>query len=192
MGHNIYHYEYPENCNKASVERELDRLVRARTHEEGGSGLVSPIRWIGERIYDGPEQAREAIEKIDSGWYDQLAVKFRRLPNNTSSKKLDELRKKSSETYKTLSELDREIAVKSFKAQLVTCKKCGSKLNKDFLHSNYCPLCRSDMRSDTTQKRLAALKKKHRELQTAIRAEEEALAAKKGKIMWMVKIEYHT
>ena len=192
MSHNIHHYEYPENCNKKAVEREIDAYVKRQTYEEGGHGLNSPIRWIDDHIYDGPEQAREAIESLDRGWYDQLAVKYRQLPNAISNKKLDDLRRKASETYKTLSALDREIAVKGFKAQLVTCKKCGSKLNKDYLNSNYCPLCRADMRADTTQKRLAALRKKYKELQGAIRKEEEALATKKGRVMWMIKIEYHT
>ena len=190
--HNIEYYTYPENCTKKKVESELNTYVTQQTYQEGGHGLDRPIRWLNVGPLPDYDAAVAAIKSYDRGWYDQLAVRYRELPANVSNKKIEELKNKIAETYKTLSSLDREVAVKNFKAQLVTCKKCGSKLNKDYLNSNFCPLCRTDMRSDTTQKRIAALRQKHQELQEVLRKEQAALAAKKGKVMWLVKIEYHT
>lgn len=190
--HNIERYTYPENCNKKKVESELSTHVAHQTYQEGGHGLDSPIRWLNMEPLPDYDAAVAAIESHDRGWYDQLAVRYRELPKNVSNKKIEELKNKAAEVYQTLMQLDKKVAVKDFKAQLVTCKKCGSKLNKDFLNSNFCPLCRTDMRSDTTQKRLAALRQKHQELLDAIRTEKAALAAKKGEVKWLVKIEYHT
>lgn len=190
--HNIEYYTYLENCNRKNVEKELNNYVAHQTYQESGHGLDRPIRWLNVEPLPDYDAAKKAIEDHDSGWYDQLAVRYRQLPANVSNKKIEELKNKAAEVYQTLMQLEKKVVVKDFKAQLVTCKKCGSKLNKDYLNSNFCPLCRSDMRSDTTQKRIAALRQKHQELQEALRKEQAALAAKKGKVMWLVKIEYHT
>lgn len=190
--HNISYYTYPEKCNKKEVEEELNAHVARQTYQEGGHGLDSPIRWLNMEPLPDYDAAVKAIESHDRGWYDQLAVRYRELPANVSSKKIEELKNKAAEVYQTLMQLEKKVAAKDFKAQLVSCKKCGSKLNKDYLNSNFCPLCRADMRSDTMQKRLATLRKRHQELQEALRKEQAALAAKKGKVMWLVKIEYHT
>lgn len=192
MGHNIYYYTYSENCDKRAVEAELDKMVKARTYDEGGSGLPNPIRWLSSEVHDSYNQAREAIGRLDKGWYDQLAVRFKDLPRDVTSAKLENLKKRVSETYQAISALENEVAAKSFKAQFVSCKKCNSKLNKDYINSNLCPVCRADMRSETTRKRLEVLRKKHSDLLAAMEAEKQSLAAKKGKLMWLVKIEYHT
>lgn len=84
---------------------------------------------------------------------------------------------------------------KDFKSQYLGCKKCGSKLNKDYLKSNKCPLCHEDMRSDTVLKNIARLRNLEKELGKAIREEELRLSEKAGKkceILWLVKVEYHT
>lgn len=190
--HNIEYYSHPENCNKKKVESELNTYVTQQTYQEGRHGLDRPIRWLNVGPLPDYDAAKETIEAHDSGWYDQLAVRYRELPANVSNKKIEELKNKAAEVYQTLMQLEKKVAAKDFKAQLVSCKKCGSKLNKDYLNSNFCPLCRADMRSDTTQKRIAALRQKHQELQEVLRKEQAALAAKKGKVMWLVKIEYHT
>ena len=61
-------------------------------------------------------------------------------------------------------------SVLTFKAAYVSCPKCMSKLNKEYLKNDKCPVCRSDMRSDTTkatleryQKKIASLKKEYEE-----------------------------
>lgn len=192
MSHNIKYYTYPQNCNKRAVEDEINAYVKRATWEEGGNGLPASIRWIDSNVYDSYEAAEQAIKSYDSGWYDQIAVLYKELPRSVTNKKIESLEERISETWKQLSALDKEVAVKTFKAQLVTCKGCNSKLNKDYIKGNFCPLCRTDMRSETTQKRLAAMREKHKTLQNELLKEREALAAKKGTIKWLVKIEYHT
>jgi transcription initiation factor IIE alpha subunit len=101
------------------------------------------------------------------------------------------LKEKIRETYKQYNTLNREVVVKSFKAQYVACKGCGSKLHKEHLNSNLCPLCRTDMRSETTQNKIKALYQKWQDLQVELRKEEETLATQKGVKKWLVKFEYH-
>lgn len=190
MSHEIKYFTYPYKCNKVQVQNELADWVRRKCWEEGG-GMNGSIRWIDRETYNSYNAACEAISSLERGSYDQLAVPYRELPVGVTSKKIDTLKAKISDAYRQLNALEREIAVKSFKAQLVTCKKCGSKLNKDYIKTNYCPLCRADMRSETVLNKINSVRKKWQDLQAELRKEEEALAAKKGELKWLVKVEYH-
>lgn len=190
MSHEVNHFTYPYKCNKVQVQNELADWVRRKCWEEGG-GMNGSIRWIDGQIYNSYAAATEAIDKLDRGHYDQLAVPYRELPHDITSKKIESLKLKIKEAYKLYTALDREVVVKTFKAQYVACKGCGSKLNKDHLNSNFCPLCRTDMRSETTQNKIKMLYQKWQNLQVELRKEEEALASKKGVTKWLVKIEYH-
>ena len=192
--HNIEFYDYPVTKKKAAIENELQEYARRATWEEGGGGLPSSIRWYDE-VCEDRESARDFLEAHDRNWYDQLAVKYRHFDKPLSSKKLDELKAQLRETSQKLRELESKVAFKEFKAQYISCKNCGSKLNKDYIKRNHCVVCGYDMRSDTTKSTIARLAEKTKTLEKAIRAEEKKLAEKKvkeAKEYWLVKIEYHT
>lgn len=97
-------------------------------------------------VYPCEEDAEEAISRIDieNGLYDDcIAVKFRKVEEDRN------LRAKACAAWAAYHEAENVVVAKSFKAQLVGCKKCGSRLNREYLKSNFCPLCRADMRSET-------------------------------------------
>jgi ribosomal protein L37E len=138
---------------------------------------------------------KEFIEKNDKGWYDQLAVKFKRFDKPVSSKKLSDLKTRLSEERIKLRELETKVVFTEFKAQYISCKKCGSKLNKDYIKRNNCVVCGYDMRSDTTKSAIARLNAKVKSIEEAIKEETRKLEqkkAKEAKEYWLVKIEYHT
>ena len=89
MSHNVRYRDYPENVNKRKVQTDWDTFVAHEDWQEGASGLPSGIRWIDSVICNSYDAAQKYIESIDSGWYDQLAVRYHVTPK---SKKLDELR----------------------------------------------------------------------------------------------------
>lgn len=194
MSHNIEYYSYPITKKQTAIESELQAYAKRRTYEEGGGGLPNSIRWL-NYVCDDYNSAQKFLESNDRGWYDQLAVKFKHFDKPFSSNRLSDLKAKLAEARKKLRELESKVAFKEFKSQYVSCKKCGSKLNKDFIKSNYCALCSNDMRSDTTKNAIAKLKEKVESLEKAVREEEKKLAvknAKEAKVYWLVKIEYHT
>ena len=165
-----------------------------KTYQEGGGGLSSSIRWYDETCEDY-ESARDFLSRHDRGWYDQLAVKYKHFDKPIASKRLSDLKAKESEVRQKLRELESKVAFTEFKSQYISCKKCGSKLNKDFIKRNYCALCGNDMRSDTTKNAIARLTEKVKSLEKDVREEEKKLAVKKAKEAkeyWLVKIEYHT
>ena len=177
-----------------AIASELQAYAVRKTYEEGGGGLPGSIRWI-DRVCDDQESAKAFIDAHDRGWYDQLAVKYKHFDKPITSKKLDELKAQAAEARKKLHDLDSKVAFKEFKSQFISCKACGSKLNKDYIRRNFCALCGSDMRSDTTKNAIARLKDKVASLEIAIRQEEKKAAqkkAKEAKDYWLVKIEYHT
>lgn len=194
MSHNIEYYSYPITKKQTAIARELQDYARQATWREGGSGLPNDIRWI-DYTCDDYESAQAAIERMDNGWYDQIAVKYRSFDKPLKSKKLDDLKTKAKETRSKLHELESKVAFAEFKSQYISCKNCGSKLNKDYIKRNNCALCGHDMRSDTTKNAISRLTEKVKSLEKDIREEEKKLAVKKAKeakVYWLVKIEYHT
>lgn len=194
MSHNIEHYTYPVTENKAAIESDLQSYAQKATWQEGGGGLPNRIRWYDEVCLDY-DTAMEFLNSHDKGWYDQLAVKYRHFGKPITSNKLTDLKAQLAEVRKKLSELNSKVAAKEFKAQYISCKNCGSKLNRDYIKRNNCVVCGYDMRSDTTKNAIARLTEKVNTLEKAIREEEKKLAqkkAKEAKEYWLVKIEYHT
>lgn len=76
MGHQMETFIYPVTKDKKVIEDELNEYARKATWREGGHGLYNRIRWLGEKIYFGEDEADAAIDKADRNNYDQLAVKF--------------------------------------------------------------------------------------------------------------------
>lgn len=194
MGHNILHREYEENVNKKEVQNYWDDYVSKEGWQEGASGLNRPIRWI-DHICADREEAEQYIASHDRGWYDQLAVKFWEYPKVEPSKTLLNLKKRRAAEAEKYSAYAKAHSVSSFKAEFVGCPGCGSKLKRELLKHESCPLCRTELRSKTTVETLERYSKNICELDKQIKAEERKLnekAVKKSAIKWLVKIEYHT
>ena len=194
MGHNIKHRVYDENVDKKKVQAEWDNYVRHECWQEGASGLGQPIRWI-DHICANEEEAEEYIKNHDRGWYDQLAVKFREHPKTEPSKALVSLMERRANEAKKYSDYAKAHSVSTFKAEYIGCPKCGSKLKRELLRGDWCPLCRAELRSKTTIETLDRYSKNILELDKKIRAEEKKQAEKnaaKATVKWLVKIEYHT
>ena len=80
---------------------------------------------------------------------------------------------------------------KGAKSKFVSCKKCGSKIATGYLHSNYCPVCREDLRPKSLLDSIKSMHDRRDELDKKIR-EATIKASKKAPLYWLVKIEYHT
>lgn len=185
MGHGITMLSFKESTPKENITTEVQRYVCNKEH----SRLEYPIRWL-DPICSDYEEADSYIREHDNGWYDNLAVRYREPAANATTEKLKTLEAKRHELTGKIRAIEDDIPAKKFKAQLVTCKQCGSKINKDYLKSNFCPLCRTDMRSQTVQDNLKRLRARREEVDKQIRAERSKLA-ESGTIHWLVKFEYH-
>lgn len=198
MGHIIDYGTYPEKVAKSSVQAGWNEVAKGAGYIEGSSGLPNKIRWL-DITLNSYEEAKEYIDKVDKGWYDCVAVKYKNIDMSSikPTKKLQELQDRYYRLEKEYKEMSSTVECRTFKSQLITCKQCDSKLNKDYMKSNKCPLCGNDIRSDTTKKRIKAKYDNLVDVRKQLELENKKLSTKKVKqvnnanIYWLVKVEYH-
>lgn len=187
--HKIKYATYPEHVNRNTIQRELDQTARIEGRREGSSGLGRQIRWYNANICDSYEDAKEFIDARDRGSYDQLAVRYRVLAEPTNEiKKLEETLNQARRKYR---EMGSKLHFSGAKAALIGCKKCGSKLARTYLKTNYCPMCGADLRPDSTKAAIQRQADKIAELEKKVQIAGKEAARKNGKLMWLVKVEYH-
>lgn len=196
MGHEIMHFDYPENINKKEVEVGLNEYVSHATWQEGGGGLYSPIKWI-DKTFDSYGEAREYIRKIDTYNYDQLAVKYLEYPTLKYSKTYDVLKERVERLNSRYNELRNNIHYKGVKSALVTCRNCDSKIATKYIGQtvyNNCPICKADLRPQSTLDLIGKAKENADKTSKDLAIEEKKLREKQkknAKTRWLVKIEYH-
>lgn len=195
MGHSIQYYTFDINKDK----KEILAIVNedAIYNSDNRSELPSPIRYIENKVYEDEEAAMEAIENLDKGWYDQLAVKFYSYKKAKETKTISNL-KVRIETHKTNLETYKNTnAIKNRKSQFAGCSNCGSKINKEYINDygynwNKCPLCNEDLSSNTVKKSIESKIAKIEEMSNSLKEmikENNKKGAKTTK--WLVKTEFH-
>lgn len=185
--HNIGHLDYKENVKRDDVITAIQDEARVN-----GDGYSSRVKWHDEiPPCESREEAYERIQALDNGWYDDHAVRYKRYARAKKTKKIEEYERKIAELIEGKRTYTREHSVKSFQATHIGCKHCGSKLYKQLLRTEYCPLCHKDLRSETTLKKLQWFDDKRAEYENRI-AEEEKKQKRGYEIYWLVKYEYHS
>lgn len=77
MGHQIETFDMAVKAHsKQEIEANLNTYVSKATWQEGGGGLFRKIRWLDDKQYFGFAEASDAIQRLDRGDYDQLAVQY--------------------------------------------------------------------------------------------------------------------
>ena len=185
--HNIGYLVCDEKENRKSILAEISEIAR-----EGGDGYHSGVKFH-DNIppFETKEEARDFIKKKDNGWYDDHAVRFYDYSGATKTAKIKTYEEKIAQLTAEQMKYRDEHSVHNFKAKHIGCMKCGSKLNKDYIVGERCPLCHTDLRSETTLKKMEWYKNKKNEYAERIEAEERKQKSK-AKIKWLVKYEYHS
>lgn len=117
---------------------------------------LNQIKFINpDKIPCSLEEAEEIADKYKWRRNYNIAI-----PLIVESKKMKDIRERIEEEQRKCEEYGQKHSVLTFKASYVSCPKCMSKLNKDYLKNDKCPVCHSDMRSDTTKATLERYKKK--------------------------------
>ena len=103
------------------------------------------------------------------------------------SKKLENLKARYEKECDKRMALKNKTDCRNFKAKLITCPGCESKINKKYIEYCKCPLCGEDLRSETTKKLLAKYNENIKNLEDLIENEERRLKEKCMKGMKNVK-----
>lgn len=187
MGHCVDYLTFDLATSKSEITSSCNR--RAVMDGDYHSSLNNSIRFI-DKVYDSREEAENAIDKMDNGWYDQIAVKYRH--GQAKGKSVDALKERHKAAFIKWQKADREYHFANAKAALITCQSCGGKIpNKYMRNKNYCPICNADMRPETVRSRIAKLKANYNALGEKLAEAERQASKKSNDIKWLVKIEYH-
>lgn len=186
--HNICYMDEPENVNRRRVMDDIERIAEV----DGDGSYSGPMHWHDDLpVYKDREAAEAKIKELDKGWYDDHAVRYYDFSTAQPTKRIGELQAKVRETQDKCTAYARAHSVLTFKADYIGCGNCGSKLSRKHLHGDYCPVCRSDLRSETTQKKLREYGAKIDSLRDQIEAEKRK-QTKARRVMWLIKYEYHS
>lgn len=186
MGHCITHNTYPATWTLKEITDDVCNTVRHSGDRYGTDKVRIPT----ETVFDTSEEAEAYIEKVDRHDYDGIAVKFLDFTGVEDSKKIKEYRAKIAELVKKKDEYIREHSVRKQKAAFIGCQSCGSKLNKEKLRGERCPLCNTDLRAASTLERIASFDTRVKETDKKI-TQERLKWKSKAKVRWLVKYEYH-
>lgn len=182
MSHEIKKITYPESRTLKHIAEDVIDYVRNHGDRYGTDCVRMPTA----RIFDDYEAAEEYIRTVDNGWYDGIAVKF--YSGTKDSAKITEYREKIEDVKLKKEEFVRAHSVKAQKAAYIGCTSCGSKLNKEKLKGERCPLCGTDLRAPSTIERIDSFDRRLKELNEKIANEQRK---KNATIKWLVKFEYH-
>lgn len=185
--HNIGYNTYDENVNRKKVMADIIEEA-----EENGDGYSSRFTWHDEvPPLETYEDAKKFIKGKDNGWYDDHAVRFKDYTAAKKTAKIEEYEKKIAELGQERNAYREKHSVHTFQAKYVGCAKCGSKLSKEHLRGEVCPLCGTDLRSKTTLDKMEWYADKIADYRKRIEAE-KMKQKKSVKIKWLVKYEYHS
>lgn len=183
--HNIGYLTPEEKCDRSAVVNEICEIAMSE-----GDGYSGPMHWHDEvaplKNYGA---AMDWIESHDNGWYDDHAVRYYDYRGGRITAKIRELQDKSAALAIKIKDYEEAHSVRKFKAVFVGCPHCGSKLAREWLRSDFCPLCRADLRSKTTLDTLGGYREKQKDIADKIKAEQEK---QKGEVRWLVKYEFHS
>lgn len=188
--HNIEYFTYDENVKRDWVQKKLDHFVSCETYQEGGHGLGQNIRWLESvGVCENYDEAEQCIKDHDRKWYDQLAVRYYEPARGFTDKRVEELRAKERAACDAYHAKDC-VWANGLKAGFVGCRHCGSKIRRELLRTNRCPVCTKDLRPDTVLKAVQTAKERWEKAGKTV--DEYINKHAKKTVKWLVKIEYHT
>lgn len=193
--HNINYFVYADNTDKGKIQKELDSHVRQVCWEEGAGGLYGQIRFI-NHLCDNENEAHKYINEHDKGYYDQLAVRFKRpKPDAVIPKSYAEAEKRYFDAVSDYDTYKQKNIFAGRKSKTVGCEKCGSSLSVEYMSRRMgacCPLCNNDLHSASWKETLETKRQKMTKLEKAYLIQKQVYIDRNTEIMWLVKIEYHT
>lgn len=173
--------------------RNCDRMENPDGHYHGNMN----IRRI--KPFNNYEDAYNYIEKYtkDRFYYD-MAVQFHDNNSLPETEKVKALILKRHNLSKQKETYEKENLLYKRKSTFFGCPTCKSKIARQYFHNKQrpelspvtCPVCQTDLRSETVLKRINNFKDKIKDLTNQIK-EENAKPREGAPIKWLVKIEIH-
>lgn len=198
MSHYIEMLSFGINEKRESIQAGCDEWANDNCdpRERGGrwGGLGSKVQFT-ERTFDCYDDAVEYLYTT-TGNYRQIAVKYKSYPKTKDSKTKQDLERRISEYNERINSLNKPHYM-GVKQATVKCKSCGSSLATSFCGKSYrntCPVCRSDLRPQSTMDKIVQYESTVKELEKKLKTEtkkQNVKMEKKAKLHWLVCCEVH-
>ena len=160
---------------------------------ENPSGRYNNILDVLEStIYEDYDDAYLKASELERsrGSYNDFAIPFYSSIKQEPTKQMLNIEKRMDKIIVDKEEYNKKHSIKNLSSKLITCKHCESKLAKDFLKRNNCPVCGKDLRSQYILDRIKKYDDDYKKLNKQL-TEIEKKRNKKGPIKWLVKVEVH-
>lgn len=187
MSYLVDYFMFSVKDNAKQIASEIDYVV----YYGGGHIHACDITFI-DKVLPDYDSAVEYIESLNKKVTELVAVKYIcvNLSKDEYSKKLKDLELKYYETLSKYNKLESTVYALGLKSDVVICRHCGTKIKKEYIESNYCPLCKQDMRNKTLLTQKERLKNKLNQLDLAIKEERKRLneKSKNKEEKWVVRV----
>lgn len=183
MGHIVKYEIFPGNWMPQQVIESVIHYIKRHGTFCSNRHVYFPT----DRIFATRNEAEAFLNQVDAGWHYGVAVKIIDYTNIRNGSKLQKLQTKKVSICEKKQAYAKEHSVKQWQAALVSCRKCGSKLNREQLIDDVCPVCHMDLRGPTTLERLNVFDKQIIACEEEIRQE---TLKQMGNTQWIVRFEY--
>lgn len=197
MGHCCDILTFPASMSTRKISKECGVWAtnNCDLEETGGYGYDYLDVKFTDKVFNSYDEASEYLEGT-FGDYRQIAVKYKKYPKVQQNKTIADLKRRISEYRIRCNELNNPHYA-NVKQATVKCKKCGSSLATNYCGRTYyntCPVCRADLRPESTLKKLEDYEKTIIDLNKKLKDEEKKQNQKnisKAELMWAVACEVH-
>lgn len=184
-------YDYPVTMDKEEIMSCVnDDLYQARGSMEP---VFQPFVWKESICLDSYEEAEAWLQdpaNMQRYWREKnVAIQFISRTRATT-KKEEELEKRVVEITNKMNDYIRDNHISNRKSAYVGCPTCGSKLSLAHMSGDHCPLCRTDLRSQTVLDTIERYKERIRAAKKAV-SDEKKRPKKGDKVekMWLINAE---
>ena len=190
-------YKDDPKLDRRGIEAELKAYAIAADHRERSSGLPRRLRWYdNDPPFDTFEEADNFIELryVDDDKYACVAVRFyEALPDALKAdKQYMKLLAKKAALKQKYDSLERAVYVKGLKSKTVSCKRCGCGIPTAWWNSNFCPVCRFDLRPESLKKTLAKGWMDIFRLDHRLIERRNVIAKKSRRVSWLIRFVHYT
>ena len=136
-------------------------------------GCRNQIIVKGTETFESFEDAEEYAESISDKWRRKynICLPFKDTTESKETQKIAELKERIRQTYEKRDSYIETHHVKSFKAAFIGCQRCGSKINREYLRNDHCPICHAELRSETVIKTIKSYDRKILNMEKKLREE---------------------
>jgi hypothetical protein len=181
-------FYFPEKTKISQMEADIyECLYQNRGAMEPKS---LPLKFLEQiPIQASQEDADEKLNALYTKYGREYDYAVRYYDTGKESKKEQDLQRRITELESKYKKYVALHSIHTLKADYIGCPNCGSRLRKDLLKGESCPLCRYDLRSKTTKETLDNYISKMGELEKQLRAEKTKNHSKN--VCWAVHAEMY-